>query len=69
MTDIIGTSRAGATAIDCRITGHMYRLFPRFGHDVCDWARVMMSCRAADLPSVRADRLRAAAEFRRMLRQ
>lgn len=34
---------------------------------VCEWARVMTSARRSTLPSVRADRLRAAAEFRQEL--
>jgi len=48
----------------------MRRAFPRFGHDVCDWARCVIGARIAreaGLRMVAADRLRAAAEFRRIL--
>lgn len=46
------------------IDAAMARAFPRFGHDVCEWARVMVGAHRARLPVVRHDRLRAAAEFR-----
>ena len=57
-----------------RITGNdrllhmMLLLYPSRGSVVCEWTRVMISARSAALPSVVHDRLRAAAEFRRMLR-
>ena len=42
----------------------MARAFPRFGFDMCDWARAMVGAHRASLAVVRHDRLRAAAEFR-----
>ena len=48
----------------------MRRLHARFGSDICDWARVMVSARSArlaGLPAVAHDRLRAAAEFRALM--
>ena len=47
-----------------RIGRAMDRAFPLVGWDVCDWALAMTSATRTAHPCVRADRLRAAAEFR-----
>jgi len=61
------SSACGDSPGNGRIDAAMSRLFPLLGGDVCDWARVMVSCRRSNLPAVRADRLRAAAEFRQAM--
>ena len=46
------------------IKSAMDTAFPTFGHDVCHWAMLMTQARTTRFPSVKADRLRAAAETR-----
>lgn len=46
----------------------MDRHFTKYGHDLCEWTRCMIEARSSVIPSVKADRLRAAAEFRAMLK-
>ena len=46
----------------------MDRHFTKYGHDLCEWTRCMIEARSSVIPAVKADRLRAASEFRAMLK-